>query len=938
MYQAGKIYNAIQEMKRLNIDIMGVGEMRWPGSGHHTIDEHRVYFSGSEDGQHQNGVGLIIHSKLHSSVNNFVPISERILLLQLNSKPVQVNIIQVYAPTADSPDGEAESFYHDLRQTLRKLKRKDVTIIMGDFNAKIGEGGGTEFVGPFGLGVRNERGEMLNTFVTEEEMVILNTFFQLPARRLYTWKSPADKPDHIIRNQIDFMMVNKRYRNIFTAVKTYPGADIQSDHVPLVGSIKLKLKEISKRDYSLQYDRTKLKSPIIKELAKCHMSGKLKADGTIEDVNSEIEKLRNVVKSARDVILKPDKNGKKKRWMTDGILDLMEERRKVKDKDPGRYRDIQRQIRREIRQAKETWAQEKCLEIEDLERRHDSFNMHRKIKEVTGIYKTRMTGRLLDGNGNIIIDKVQRINTWKKYINSLFQDERVDGPDMNADSGPPITADEVRKSAEQMKDGKAPGPDDLHAEFLKMLDEDGIKWLTKLFNYIYSTGDIPRDWLKSTFIPIPKKASAKKCEDYRLISLMSHLLKLFLKIIHKRIYRRCEENISETQFGFREALGTREALFAVQVLFQRCRDVGCDVYVCLIDYQKAFDKVQHNKMIEVLRTTGIDEKDLRIIINLYWHQTASIRVEGDYSEDISIRRGVRQGCVLSPTLFNLYSEYVFGKALENVDAGVLVNGERINNIRYADDTVVFADSLEGLQELMDRIVEAGSECGLSLNIKKTKFMVISKDNNIQPGQLVIDNQQIEKVTNYTYLGTNINERWDHSVEIKCRIEKARATFVKMGNLFKSRDLNLNTKLRLLKCYVWSVLLYGVESWTLTEASTRKLEAFEMWLYRRILRISWVDHVSNKKVLEMLQKGTEIIHIIKKRKLEYFGHIMRNQKRYGLLQLILQGKVFGRRGPGRRRISWLRNLRTWFSLSTRGLFRTAVSKVQLALLIANIRNG
>ena len=135
-----------------------------------------------------------------------------------------------------------------------------------------------------------------------------------------------------------------------------------------------------------------------------------------------------------------------------------------------------------------------------------------------------------------------------------------------------------------------------------------------------------------------------------------------------------------------------------------------------------------------------------------------------------------------------------------------------------------------------------------------------------------------------------------------------------------------------------MLFYGVEAWTLTEVSARRLEAFEMWLYRRILRVSWRDRVTNVEILRRMNKGKEVLDIVKVRKLQYLGHIMRNENRYVLLQKILQGKVYGARGPGRRRISWLKNLRTWFNQSTTQLFKAAVSKVRIAIMIANIRIG
>ncbi|RZF39012.1 hypothetical protein LSTR_LSTR014708 [Laodelphax striatellus] len=169
------------------------------------------------------------------------------------------------------------------------------------------------------------------------------------------------------------------------------------------------------------------------------------------------------------------------------------------------------------------------------------------------------------------------------------------------------------------------------------------------------------------------------------------------QIVHRRIYTLCEEQLTSTQFGFRNAVGTREALFGIQVLFQRCRDVNCDVYACFIDYQKAFDRVQHQKLADILRNIGLDDKDIRIIVNLYWNQTATMRLDIGETEELEIVRGVRQGCLLSPLLFNVYSEHILREALDERDEGILINGERINNIRYADDTVIFTDSMHSLR-------------------------------------------------------------------------------------------------------------------------------------------------------------------------------------------------------------------------------------------------
>lgn len=184
-----------------------------------------------------------------------------------------------------------------------------------------------------------------------------------------------------------------------------------------------------------------------------------------------------------------------------------------------------------------------------------------------------------------------------------------------------------------------------------------------------------------------------------------------------------------------------------------------------------------------------------------------MKIEDNTTEGIQILRGVRQGCVLSPTLFNIYSEEIFKEALHDVHEGILINGELINNIRYADDSVILARNAEGLQLLMERIHITCEKYGITLNTSKTKYITITKNNTL-PFTLYINNTEIEKTSKYTYLGTNINEQWGHSTEIRTRIEKARAAFIQMKKVLTGRDLSLQTKIRLLRCYIFSTLLYG----------------------------------------------------------------------------------------------------------------------------------
>lgn len=199
----------------------------------------------------------------------------------------------------------------------------------------------------------------------------------------------------------------------------------------------------------------------------------------------------------------------------------------------------------------------------------------------------------------------------------------------------------------------------------------------------------------------------------------------------------------------------------------------------------------------------------------------------------------------------------------------------------------------------------------------------------------IENQNIERVTQFKYLGCWLHARWSSEKEIRCRIEMARAAFMRCEKILRNRDLHLSLRIRYAKCYVWSVLLYGAEAWTVNAKIINRVEAFEMWTYRRLLRVPWTDRVTNAEILRRVHKNRELLTTVKRRKTAYLGHILRHDE-YQLLQLILEGKIDGKRGIGRKQMSWARNIRQWTGLRTIGeLVNTARDREQFQRVVANI---
>ena len=205
-----------------------------------------------------------------------------------------------------------------------------------------------------------------------------------------------------------------------------------------------------------------------------------------------------------------------------------------------------------------------------------------------------------------------------------------------------------------------------------------------------------------------------------------------------------------------------------------------------------------------------------------------------------IGKGVRQGCILSPCLFNFYAEYIMRNAgLEETQAGIKIAGRNINNLRCADDTTLMAESEEELKSLLMKVKEEDEKVVLKLNILKTKIMASSP---ITPWE--IDGETVKTVSDFMFLGSKITADGDCSHEIKRRLLLGRKVMINLYSIFKSRDITLSTKVRLVRAMVFLVVTYGCESWTVKKAEHQRIDTFEVWCWRRLLRVSWTARRSN----------------------------------------------------------------------------------------------
>jgi len=907
MLRAEKLENVKREMKKNKLNILGLTEVRWKESGDIVSDKYRVIYSGGQ--QSQRGVCVILDETTSRCVNQVKYISDRLMMVRLNGEPVDIVIILVYMPTSDYEDEDVEEVYEQIEDLMRNGRGDDYVVVLGDLNASIGNKAENGVTGKYGLGQRNHRGQMLFEFCSRNSLCVTNTMYRHSERRIYTWKAPGD----IRRLQLDYIIVKQRYRNSVKNSHAFPGADANSDHNLVAMKARLNFKRIKKPMHRKRWNLSVLKGTG-KEILNQEIQRRLQ---DIEFSGADVEEdwstlKRSIIDSAEESIGRTVRRKAKKPWVTEEMLEKMEERRKWKriNSNEGKrmYRKLNNELRRATDQAREKFWEDECKELEDLEKRGKMDQLYGKVKELTWKKNSvQKTTNILSKQGELLTDGEEIKTRWVEYIEELYNKaekpndiplELEHGVDCDR-KGPPLLDSEIDQAIDDLKSGKSEGEDGVPAEILKALSADVKHILANICKAIYNTGKWPEDFKISSIITLQKKPNAQKCEDHRTISILSHASKIMLKILNNRIRTKTSEYIGNDQFGFRKGMGTREAIAVMRALGERSMEHNQEVYVCFVDYEKAFDRVDWTKLMAILKKLDVDWRDRRLITNLYMGQTATVRTEEGMTTACIIGRGVRQGCLLSPLLFNIYAQAMMDEAMDEVFDGVKVGGHLIQAVRFADDQAMTASSAEGLQSIMTKLNEVVERYKMRINIKKTKVMKIGR-NQGDDLHISINGIELEQVSQFKYLGSILTENGSCESEIRVRIALAKDAFSKHQTLL-TKNIRPALKKRLVKTLIWSVLLYGAETWTMKKADIKKLEGCEMWFWRRMEKISWTEHVTNEEVLRRVGEKRTMVDTVWKRKARWTGHVLRSE---GMLRTVLEGRMEGKRGRGRKRLMML----------------------------------
>jgi len=906
-----------RELSRYNCDIVGVSETHRLGTEEFFIGDHKFVGQGRTDGVHRSGVGFLLSRRAQAALIEFKPVSDRLVGVTLHTAVGTATIFQVYAPTSAASDVEIDLFYANLQTQLSKTRPNDVVMVIGDFNAKVGSDMSTNrsAVGPFGLGNANERGEQLVHFCNMNNMIITNTCFQQQkANRLWTWESP----DGVTHNQIDFIIVNRKWRSSVMNCRSFPGADVGSDHQLVIANFRLKLKKRESPENRGKFDVKKLKDPAIattyREQFAVSAVGLQSCEGGADEMWGKVKAAFN---STAGSVLGRARRGRQKDWISGDTYKLVDERRVLKAHKQENaatakyYNFLCREIRRRCKKDREEYINGICQEVEQAHLQKKSKKVFEGIKKIQQ-KRSQQSNVIKDKQGSILTDPAEVKARWEEHFSELYNqvnstDDTVllEIPEDNGSCGdadsPAITKDEVRWAISCLKRDKAPGVDMVTAEEIIAAGEDGVDVMFVLCSKIWTEERIPEEWKQSIIVPIFKKKDKLVCDNYRGISLLCHAEKLVATIILHRIRPRTEEILSEAQAGFRSGRSTIDQLLSLRLIAEKYQGYDKDMYICYVDFQKAFDSVWRRGLWQTMRHLGYDRKVIRLLESLYRSTKSAVRVgtKGEVSNWFETLVGVLQGCVLSPLLFNIMLEVVM--ALADVDeAGILVSGARISNLRFADDIAFLADGQPELQQQISQLHTTSSRFGLKISTSKTEVQCISR----QPPrlQINIDGTELNQVEQFTYLGGVISQDARCEADIRRRVNLATGVASSLNTVWESRDISVKTKVRVYEALVMSVLLYNSETWTMKGTDESRLRVFEMSVLRRICGVSLRDRWRNEEIKARLEIECDVVEAIRRRRLSYFGHINR-MKPERIPARVLHGWIHGNRPRGRPQKKW-----------------------------------
>jgi exonuclease III len=964
-----------RDLDQRSVGLCGLQETRIEGTGELMLDlpssstgsksakyssstgPWQLVWSGGKIKQH--GVGLLLSSAWQQALLEHTAINDRLLLARFQCQgSITLSVVVAYAPT----DGDSEAdldrkqqFYLQLYSALQRVQRRDLVVVLGDFNAQVGEmlPCHQHIRGPHSVQpqVASDNGMRLLDLASAQRLVLANTLFQHKGIHQYTHQLLPRQDQPGKERVIDYILCSSRFRSSIRDCRVFRGVD-GSDHRLLVCTLQLRLSSARQQPSARnaagpsRFNIGRLQQKQVQQQFASSMHNKFAALAAAsaaadaaagpQDAEAEWQAFTQATQATAAAELGAQPRRPRKEELSQRVQDSIEQKcaayaawqqkqqqwqrllqlegaaqANTPQQQPSsaqvqvaaaaaakakrRYRFFSRLVDRRLEKQRNA---ELAAQASKAERQWKAGHLSAFHKTVSRLFKDKPVkagaqGLLSKDGRSVYRSTREQLTRFTEYFAEVFSGECItpeqqqqmeqliaqletllsvppagDGNSADADSSSglsssssdgggsgsscgsssssgggssPPSLQEVADAVNALRDAAAAGVDNIAAPLLKA----GVvmaQWLHRVIVAVWVSGKAPLDWKRALIVPLFKgKGSARATTNHRPISLLSIPGKVYALILLHRVSDQVDSQLLESQCAFRSNRGLSDATYTLRSIMYKCQRYKQPLYLAFVDLRKAYDSIPRDALWRVLAAYGVEPKVIELLADLHTGTQAAVKLAGEHGDWFDIGRGVRQGCVIAPLLFNVFFDCVVRLSLAEMPAGCGVRlafraeGEvlpwharaggpstmlTIAALMYADDLVLMSCDRCELELMLQVFDSVCSRMGMCVNAAKTELMAVCHDG--QPLESVqLSDGEACYVPSFKYLGGVVDTSANWEAEVTARISKARGRFAEMQRVWGARSLSVKLKMQCFRAYVLPVLLFGSETWGLTQKQAHR---------------------------------------------------------------------------------------------------------------------